>query len=152
MEIIKKDEFKRLSAKHSRNLLIFIFVVLAFTSAYIYSFTFDNLFISLAVGIVGVICCVLFYFAFLFEIGKLLKLYKDINDGIFQEESYIFLSEDIATEHDGVRLNSINVLLFEDGQQFEKTLYFITALDVPKLETNQSFTAKTFRNIIIEIR
>ena len=151
MQILSGEKIKKIENKSSRNLLIFCFICVFFLVAYAFSFTLDNLLISILTGVIGVIVSLIFYYTFVFEGLKLVKLFKDVKQGITQEETYTFISNDIFTEHDGLRLNSINVTYVDEGEIYERTLYFICALEKPELKVGQTFVAQTFRNIITEI-
>lgn len=151
MQLLSGEKIKKIENKSSRNLIIFIAICALFITLYAFSFTLDNLLISIAVGVIGVIVCLVFYYSAVYEHLKLVKLFKDVNEGIFQEETYTFVSNDIFTEHDGLRLNSISVTYIENDETFERTLYFVSTLDKPELKAGQTFVARTFRNIIIEI-
>lgn len=151
MELLSSEKIKKIQDKSSRNFVIFCFICVLFLVAYVFSFTFDSLIISILCGVVGVIVSLIFYYAFVFEGLKLVKLFKDVKQGILQKETYVFVGNDIFTEHDGLRLNSINVTYVDEGETFERTLYFVSALEYPTLSEGQTFVAHTFRNIITEI-
>ena len=151
MQLLSNEKIKKIEGKASRNLILFIVVCALFIALYAFSFAFDSLVLSICSGIIGVIICLVLYYALVYENLKLIKLFKDIKQGILQEETYTFISNDIFTEHDGLRLNSINTTYFEEGETFERTLYFVCALDMPELKEGQTFVAHTFRNIITEI-
>ena len=151
MQLLSVERVKKIEDKQARNLLILIFMCVLFAAIYGFSFTLDNLIISIAIGVAGVTLCLVFYYACVYESAKLVRLFKDIRQGISQEETYTFVNNDIFTEHNGVRLNSINTTYSDAGEIFERTLYFVTVLEYPSLKEGQVFTAHTFRNIIIEI-
>ncbi len=151
MQLLPSDKIKKIENATMRNLMIFIFICIAFALLYAFSFTLDNLLISIACGVIGVIISLVFYYALVHENLKLVKLFKDVHQGISQEETYTFVCGDLFTEHNGLRLNSINTTYVDEGEIFERTLYFVTALDKPTLKEGQTFVARTFRNIIIEI-
>ena len=151
MQLLSSEKIKKIENKTSRNLIIFIAICALFIALYAFSFTFDSLLISILTGVAGVIVCLVLYYSAVYENLKLVKLFKDVKEGIFQEETYTFVSNDIFTEHDGLRLNSISVTYIENDATFERTLYFVCALDKPALKEGQTFVARTFRNIIIEI-
>lgn len=151
MELLSGETVKKIENKLSRNLVVFCFICVLFLVAYAFSFTLDNLIISILCGVIGVIVSLIFYYAFVFEHLKLVSFFKDVKQGITQEETYTFVSNDIFTEHDGLRLNSINVTYIDEDETFERTLYFICALEFPQLKEGQTFVARTFRNTITEI-
>lgn len=151
MNLLDEKFFKKLKKQRNRNLVIFLVLSVFFIAFYIVSFYYNLLAVSLSVGIIEVIILVLFYYGTIFDKSKLLKLYKNINRGITQEDSYIFKKYDDETEHDGVKLIRLVCSFTDDGEEFERTLYFLQDLPHPALEKNQSMKVKTYQNIILNI-
>ena len=146
------DYFEKLERKRNKLLIIFFVLLLACFIGYIFSFTSGKLYVSLIVGIVSAIVCVFYYYAYIFAKNKLLKLYKSISSGIFQEDTFIFDSFDGDTEHDGVELIRVKAKYADSDEDFERTLYFIKVLPVPPLKSGDRIEVKTYQNIIISIK
>lgn len=151
MNLLNEQFFIKLKKQRNVNLTIFIVFALIFIVGYSLSFLTNILAISLAVGIIGVAGLVLFYCGLILDKNKLLKLYKNINMGITQEEQYTFKRFDDETEHDGVKLIRLICSFTDENEEFERTLYFLTALKYPELKENQVIKVKTHQNIIIDI-
>ncbi len=151
MNLLDVSFFQLTNKKHTLFLTLFFILCVISAAGYGFSFLSGNVYISLACGIAAVTICILFYYLTVFEKQKLLKLYKNIHRGITQEDTYIFDSTDGETEHDGVRLQRLRVSFKDDGQFFDRTLYFIEALPHPKLTPGQQIHVKTYQNIILDI-
>lgn len=151
MNLLNKDFFKKLKKQRGINLTIFFALLVLFIACYALSFYTDLLAVSLAVGIIEVIVLVLFYYGAIFDKNKLLKLYKNINQGITQEDAYTFKKYDDETEHDGVKLIRLICSFTDEGEEYQRTLYFLQALPHPKLEENHIIKVKTYQNIILNI-
>lgn len=151
MNLLDEQFFIKLKKQRNVYLTIFFVLALIFVIGYVLSFLTNILAISLAVGIIGVIGLVLFYCGLILDKNKLLKLYKNINMGITQEDEYTFKRFDDETEHDGVKLIRLICSFTDENEEFERTLYFLTALNYPELKENQFIKVKTHQNIIINI-
>ena len=151
MNLLDEQFFIQLKKKRNVNLIIFLILSAIFIVGYALSFLTNILLVSLAIGIVGVICLTLFYCGLIFDKNKLLKLYKNINTGITQTDEYTFKRFDDETEHDGVKLIRVICSFTEDNEEFERTLYFLTDLKYPELKENQLIKVTTHQNIIIKI-
>ena len=103
------------------------------------------------IGIFAVIISVFYYYGLIFDKNKLLKLYNGVLEGITQKDTYTFKKADDFTEHDGVRLLRLICTFEDDGEVFERTLYFISDIPYPHLEEGQKIQVETHRNIIINI-
>lgn len=151
MNLIKEDFFDNLRKKRNFFLIIFFALCVVFLGAYVLSFYLNILWVSILTGIFAVIVLVLFYYGLIFDKSKLLKLYKNINSGIFQEDTYYFKKTDDFTEHDGVQLLRLICTFEDEGEVFERTLYFICAQGYPTLTEGQKIKVKAHQNIIIDI-
>ena len=151
MNLLNEQFFIKLKKQRNVNHTIFLILSLIFIIGYGLSFLTNILAISLVIGIVGVIALVLFYCGLILDKNKLLKLYKNINMGITQEDEYTLKRFDDETEHDGVKLIRLICSFKDENEEFERTLYFLTALKYPQLEENQLIKVKTHQNIIINI-
>ncbi len=151
MNLLNEQFFIKLKKQRNVNLIIFAVLTIIFIIGYALSFLTNLLAVSLAVGIIGVIGLVLFYCGLILDKNKLLKLYKNINMGITQEDEYTFKRFDDETEHDGVKLIRLICSFTDENEEFERTLYFLTALKYPDLKENQLIKVKTYQNIIINI-
>lgn len=151
MNLLDKNFF--LNLRNRRNTLLIVFIILAviLTATYILSFLLNNLWLSIGVGIMSVVVLVLFFYGLIFDKNKLLKFYSGLMNGITQEDIYTFIKTDDVTEHDGVRLLRLICSFEDDGEVFERTLYFLCDLPHPTLESGQKVKVKTHRNIIINI-
>ncbi len=151
MNLFNEDFFVKLKKKKSTLVLIFIALCILFTTLYVLSFLTNQLYISIITGAVSVIVLVLFYYGLIFDKAKLIKLYKNINQGICQEESYTFNEFDGPTEHDGVKLIRLMCSFTDENEIFERTLYFVEELPHPTLKKGQTIKVKTYQNIILNI-
>jgi hypothetical protein len=151
MNLLDEQFFHNLKKKKNTATCIFIILCLLFTTAYVLSFFSNLLYVSVLTGIIAVVILVLFYYALVFDKVKLLKLYKNINSGIYQEDSFVFNEYDGPTEHDGVKLIRLTCTFTEDNETFDRTLYFIEAVPSPTLEKGQIIKVKTYQNIILNI-
>ncbi len=151
MNLLKEDFFENLTKKRNTLLIVFCVLTLVLLAAYVLSFYINILWVSILVGIVAVVFLVLFYYGLIFDKNKLIKLYKNINSGIYQEDTYLFKSFDDLTEHDGVRLIRVICTFNDENEVFERTLYFLSDLPYPSLEEGQQIKVKTHQNIIINI-
>ncbi len=151
MNLLDKNFFEKLKKQRNRNLIIFFILFVIFVACYAVSFYSNLLAVSLSVGIIEVIILVLYYYGAIFDKNKLLKLYKNINQGIAQEDTYTFKKFDDETEHDGVKLIRLICSFTDENEEFDRTLYFLQAIPYPELKENQSITVKTYQNIIINI-
>ena len=151
MNLISKDFFIDLNKKRDKLMLIYILLFLFFAICYCISFIFNIIFIPIAWGIISVVSLVLFYYGLIFDKNKLLKLYKNIQSGITQEDNYCFIKYDGSTEHDGVRLTRLICTFTDDNETFERTLYFLSDLPSPELESGADIKVKTYQNIIVDI-
>ena len=151
MNLFPEEFFKKI--RRSRNILLGIFIALSiiFCGLYIASFFSGNLYVSLATGISAVIVLVLFFYGLVYEKNKLIKLQKSLNKGITQNDTYTFESFDDFTEHDGVKLLRLLCSFSDEGETFERTLYFLCALPYPQLHQGQTISVKTHQNIIVNI-
>ncbi len=151
MNLLDEQFFIKLKKQRNVNLIIFTVLSIIFIIGYALSFLTNLLAVSLTVGIIGITALVLFYCGFILDKNKLLKLYKNINEGICQEDTYTFKRFDDETEHDGVKLIRLICSFTDENEEFERTLYFLTALKYPQLKENQTIKVKTHQNIIINI-
>lgn len=151
MNLLDNDFFIKLKKKRNINLIVFFIITIFFCCAYVLSFYSNNLLISIAVGIASVVLLVLYYYGFIFDKIKLIKLYKNILNGITQEDSYTFKKFDDETEHDGVKLLRVICSFTDDNEEFERTLYFLKALPYPELSQGKKIKVKTYQNIILDI-
>ncbi len=151
MNLIDDLFFMKLEKKHGALLISFFVLTAVCAACYVLSFYSAKLYVSLAVGIISVTACILFYYRFVFEKQRLLKLRKNIASGLSQEDTYVFDKLDGATEHDGVHLMRVRAFYPEGEGDYDRTLYFIEALPYPALENGQEFRVKTYRNIILDI-
>lgn len=151
MNILDISFFEKTDKKFTLYLILFFILCLAAAVGYGLSFLSGNLYISLVVGIAAVTVCVLFYYIAVFKHQKRMKLYKNIRRGITQEDTFRFERFDGKTEHDGVGLIRLIASFEDDGQTFDRTLYFIEALPHPELKTGQKIAVKTYQNIILDI-
>ncbi len=151
MNLLKEDFFEKLRKKRNMLMIIFIILALVFLTAYIFSFYINILWVSILTGVLSVIILVLFYYGLIFDKNKLLKLFKNVNSGIYQEDTYFFKKFDDYTEHDGVRLLRVICTFNDENEVFERTLYFLCALPYPDLTEGQKIKVKTHQNIIINI-
>lgn len=151
MNLLQEDFFISLRKKRNILLIVFIFCVIVLASTYFYSFTFNTLWIPLLIGIASVIFLVLFYYGAIYDKSKLLKFQKSVLTGITQEDSYTFERTDDITEHDGIRLLRLLCTFVDDGETFNRTLYFLADLPHPELIEGSVIKVKTHRNIIINI-
>ena len=151
MNLLDKDFFYKLRNKRNSFLIVFVILTIIFTIAYVMSFMFNNLWLSIGLGVISVIVLVLFFYTLIFDKNKLLKFYRDVMNGITQEDIYTFTKIDGETEHDGVCLLRLICTFDDDGETFERTLYFLCDLPHPTLESGQKIKVKTHRNIIINI-
>ncbi|MBE7092365.1 MAG: hypothetical protein E7365_04225 [Clostridiales bacterium] len=151
MNLLDNEFITKTKKQRNINLILFFLLLTLFFICYIFSFYTNNLIISLIVGIVGIIALVLFYYGLIFDKSKLLKLHKNINNGIFQEDTYIFKRYDDETEHDGVCLLRVICSFTDENEEFERTLYFLKAVSHPDLTEGQKIKVKTYQNIILYI-
>ncbi len=151
MTLINKDFFIELRKKRNKLLALFIALTVLFLIAYISSFYFNILWISMFIGIFAVIISVLYYYTLIYDKNKLLKFYNDVLNGITQKDTYVFKKTDELTEHDGVRLLRLICTFEDDGEVFERTLYFLSDIPHPTLIEGQKIQVETHRNIIINI-
>ncbi len=151
MNLLQKNFFEHLRKKRNIFLCVFIIFSVALLALYIYSFTFNKLWITMLIGISSVIFLVLFYYGAIFDKNKLLKFYNSVFLGITQDDSYVFEKTDDVTEHDGVRLLRLLCTFEDDGEVFNRTLYFLSDLPYPELKEGSVIKVKTHRNIIIYI-
>ncbi len=152
MNLINKDFFANKEKKMSFKVIILLIIITVFLVAYIYSFKANVFWISLLIGVAGVSAALVYYYLVIFQDKKLLKLYKNISSGIFQEDEYTFDCFEELTEHDGVMLRRVRAVFVSDGQTFERTLYFLHALPYPKLQKGQKIHVRTYQNIITYIK
>lgn len=151
MNLLNKNFFDELRKKRNIFLILFFILFIIFTCLYVFTFFLNTLWISITTGIIEVVFLVLFYYGTVFEKNKLLKLYKSISTGITQEDTYFFKRTDDFTEHDGVRLLRLICTFEDDSEVFERTLYFLSALEYPTLEEGQKIKVRTHQNIIVNI-
>lgn len=151
MNLLDEQFFLKLKKQRNTYLAIFLVLSLIFIIGYGLSFLTNILAVSLAVGIIGIIALVLFYCGLILDKNKLLILYNNINTGITQKDEYTFKRFDDETEHDGVKLIRIICSFTDENEEFERTLYFLTALKYPELKENQIIKVTTHQNIIINI-
>jgi len=151
MNLFSDVFFKETEKKRNRLLAVFIVLCILCAALYTGSFFFGNLYISLAVGICSVVFLVLFFYGLIYEKNKLLKLNKSLISGITQSNTYTFERLDGFTEHDGVKLLRLICSFTDEGEVFERTLYFLCALPYPELKQGQQLTVTTHRNIIVNI-
>ncbi len=151
MNLISEAYFEKLKKSRSILLLIFFVLLAVCLGLYYFSFYSNSLYVSLFAGIASVILLALFFYGFIFEKSKLLKLYAGISSGIYQEDTYFFKKLDGLTEHDGVKLMRVICCFYEESEEFDRTLYFLSCLPYPELKDNQMITVKTYQNIILNI-
>ena len=151
MNLLNEVFFDELRTKRNVFLILFLILFIVFTAIYIFTFFLNTLWISLVAGIIEVIVLVLFYYGTIFDKIKLLKLYRNILTGITQEDSYFFKKTDDFTVHDGVRLLRLICTFKDDGEIFERTLYFLSDLEHPTLKEGQKIKVRTHQNIIVNI-
>ena len=151
MDLIVDGFFDSLKKKRRIYLLVYALLTLAFTFAYVFSFRFNVLYAPLLIGASGVITLVLFYYGLIFDKSKLIKLNKNMSVGIRQNDTYRFSSLDGDTEHDGIRLVRLLCTFEDEGEAFERTLYFLKDLPYPTLSEGQEIRVETYQNIILRI-
>lgn len=151
MNLLNVSFFQKTQKKYTIFTVLFFILCCLCAIGYGFSFLSGNLYISIAAGIAAVTICVFFYYLTIFEAQKLLKLYRNIRNGITQEDTYRFEIDEEDTEHDGVRLHRIQASFHDADQTFDRTLYFIAALPRPTLTPGMQITVKTYQNIILDI-
>ena len=151
MSLLEKDFFDNLRKKRNNFLILFIAVIVVFLAAYVFSFYLNVLWVSILIGIFAVIISVLYHYSLIYDKNKLLKFYDSVLNGITQKDTYTFKKTDDLTEHDGVRLLRLICTFEDDGEVFERTLYFLSDLPHPTLKEGQKIKVETHRNIIINI-
>lgn len=151
MNLISETYFEKLKKSRVILSIVFILLLIACGIAYYFSFFSNNLYISIATGVFSVILLALFFYGLIYEKSKLLKLYANISSGIYQQDTYFFKRFDELTEHDGVKLMRVICCFYEEGEEFDRTLYFLPYLPYPQLKENQMINVKTHQSIILNI-
>ena len=131
--------------------LVFYTLAVLFAAVYAFAFTGDSIWIPLCTGVGETIVLLIVYFALLYPNKKAVKFFDQIQSGLLQEETYVFLQKDGETERDGVPL--WRLLVRTTGEEiYERTLYAPLDVPLPPLEKEQSFTGKTYQNILVHIK
>lgn len=151
MKLYAAEDIRKNRKKLTVSLIVFFAILAAALALYAYSFVSGVFWIPFVTGLAGAVVSILFYFLVVFEKAKLSHFFDSAARGITQTDTYRFESFDGLTEHDGVRLMSVKALFEDEGQTFDRSLYFLDVLPYPDLKKGDVITVTTHQNVIIEL-